>query len=470
MQFKPRLSQVRMRERVVAGDVLLAAPPGLGKTAVVLDAIDTLVFDMLAVRRVLVVAPKIVAEETWPDEIQLWDQFHRLTYRVWTADDFDYVRQETTSYLRPRDPAAFAAKVVGHPAIVHIVSHDNFFAFALALGKSWIFDMLVLDESFNFSNPEARKYIMVRKYIRPVLRRIVLLNGTPMGNHPEQFFGQLLLVDNGQTFGSKVGAFRVQYLEPASQDKRSGRVHSWKYREGMFAAALNAARDWVVSVLEHEWLDLPDMVVREVPVSIPRKAYEQMESEGALQFEDNAEALAINAGVMFGKLSQLAGGIVYDTDGNWHETHRVKLDALREIVEGHGAPLIIWVEYDPDRQRILREFPQAQPVEKIDRLQQRWNAGELDMVVAHPQQLAAGANLQHCPGGGMVWFAPTGNAVHWHQAIKRLWRSGRKELVMNYVITARNTVEQKRLKNLRSRTQMHETALETFAIRRADCG
>lgn len=468
MRYNPRPYQLRMHDEIVEHDRLLATPPGTGKTAAVLHAIDTLIFDALTVGRVLIVAPKIVAEETWPDELALWDQFSRLTYRVWSAADFDYLRTETTNYLRPRDPDAFARRVVSDPSLIHIVSHDNFFAFALALGKSWIYDMLVLDESFNFSNPEARKYIVVRKYIRPALRRIVLLNGTPMANHPEQFFGQLLLVDRGATLGSKVGAYRTEYLEPASMDKRSGRVHSWKFREGMFGRLLQDAQGWVLSVLESEWIELPEMVIREIAVSIPRASYDQMEAEGALQFDDEAEALAINSGVLYGKLAQLAGGIVYDTDGNWHETHRVKLDALREVVEGHGGPLIIWVEYAPDRERILREFPQALPMEKIDRLQQRWNAGELPLIVAHPQQLAAGANLQHCPRGGMVWFSPTGNAVHWHQAIKRIWRSGRKDPVVCYVITARNTVEQKRLKNLHGRTRLHEAALEAFAIRRGN--
>lgn len=470
--YTPRPYQTRMTQAILEDDVLLAARPGLGKTAAALDAIAQGIFDRCEFSRVLVVAPKVVASDTWPNEIRKWAPFARLTYRYWGAEDFGYERQERVvagevvgQKLRPADAAALRDGVLRDPALIHLVSRDNFYNFVLALGKTFPYDLLVLDESGSFSDLESGRY-RAALAVRPLVDRLVELNGTPIGNKLEKLWAQVCLLDGGAALGTDVGRFRMSYMEPNKIDRSRGKVFSWKVREGALAAVIERCRGRIVALREEDWLTLPPMIQNPVFVDIPMGEYRRMARELLLELGGDAQALAVNAGVLYGKLAQLACGIVFDTEKVVHEIHRVKLDALAELDEAHDAPLLIWTRFNPDVARIKRLFPKALEANKVKNLEARWNAGEIRHLIAHPDSLAYGANLQDCPGSAMCWFGITENAEHWNQGIKRLHRSGRTEPVVNYSIVARGTVEEGMIERRMERGALEEDLMAALAFQK----
>lgn len=470
--YTPRPYQTRMHQAILDNDVLLAARPGLGKTAASLAAIDSLVFDRCEISRVLVVAPKIVASDTWPNEIRKWAQFRRLTYRFWAADDFDYARQireiagvTVGAKLRPADAEALRAQVLSDPSVIHLVSRDNFYNLVLALGKTWPYDMLILDESGSFSDLESGRY-RAALAVRPFVQRLVELNGTPIGNKLEKLWAQVCLLDGGKALGPDIGRFRMSYMEPDSVDRRRGKVFSWKVRDGALDAVIERCRGRIIALREEDWLDLPPMIHAPMVVDIPMGEYRRMARELMLELGSDAQALAVNAGVLYGKLAQIACGIVFDTEKEVHEIHRVKLEALAEIDEAHDGPLLIWTTFNPDIARIKKLFPDALEANKVKDLERRWNAGEIRRLIAHPSSLAYGANLQDCPGSAMCWFGITENAEFWNQGIKRLHRSGRLEPVTNYSIVARGTIEEAMIERRIERGAMEEDVMAALAYQR----
>lgn len=470
--YTPRPYQTRMTQAILEDDVLLAARPGLGKTAAALDAILQGVFDRCEFSRVLVVAPKVVASDTWPNEIRKWSPFAHLTHRYWGAEDFGYERQvrivageEVGAKLRPADATKLREAVLADPALIHLVSRDNFYNFVLALGKAFPYDLLVLDESGSFSDLESGRY-RAALAVRPYVRRLVELNGTPIGNKLEKLWAQVCLLDGGAALGPDVGRFRMSYMEPEKLDRRRGKVFSWKVRDGALEAVIERCRGRIVALREEDWLTLPPMIQNPVLVDIPMGEYRRMARELLLELGGDAQALAVNAGVLYGKLAQIACGIVFDTEKAVHEIHQVKLDALAEIDEAHDAPILIWTRFNPDVARIKKLFPKALEANKVKNLEARWNAGEIRHLIAHPDSLAYGVNLQDCQGSAMCWFGITENAEHWNQGIKRLHRSGRTEPVVNYSIVARGTVEEGMIERRMERGALEEDLMAALAFQK----
>lgn len=472
LTYHGRQYQRRMTDTCIADDTLLAAPPGLGKTAAVAEALDALIFDYIAAQRVLVVAPKVVAQDTWPNELRKWANFKRLTFRYWAAEDFGFQVQKTEvagvvtgQKMRPADREALRAAILADDSKIHLVSHDNFFHLAVALGKDhWCYDVLVIDESGGFAVQGSHRYEAAKAAALHVKRRI-LMNGTPVGNRLEKLWGQMCLVDGGKSLGDTLSGFRLRWMKPEKVDRRTRKVHSWMPEEGALDDIIGACRGRLVTMLEKDWLDLPPMVLKEVGVQIPMDQYRKMARELYLELAPDAAALAANAGVLYNKLAQIACGILFDTGAKWHEIHRVKLEALLEVVEEHDGPLLIWTSFAPDMERIKQVLPKAVRADQVKDLERRWNAGEIPYLLAHPKMLAYGANLQDCPGSGMCWFGVTGNAEFWNQGIKRLHRGGRKEPVVNYAIVARGTVEERMLAVRAERAALEEDVMEALAYR-----
>lgn len=443
MQYAGRPYQTLMTERILQCDVLLAAPPGLGKTAAILDALDQLFFDRFEASTAWIVAPKIVATDTWPNEIAKWSDFRRLSYHVWDARELGFYQREDNR-LRVQDPAALRARVREVGAQINLVSKDNFHPLALALGEAGMpCDVLVLDESWAFSDLESKRFLVAQAIRAKLKARLVLANGTPLGNSAEKLWAQMLLVDGGEALGTDLGTFRLRYMEPDKVNRRQGKVYSYRLQPGALDIIIERCRGKLVTLRESDWLSLPPLVTREVGVEIPMEPYRRMERDLLLPLADNLDAVAVNAGVLYNKLAQIACGLVFDEEGGWHELHQAKLEALAEIREGHPGPLLIWTTYQPDVARVKRLFPKATVANKFrGNLEQAWNRGDISELIAHPDSLAAGVNLQEAPDSGMFWFGQSANALHWNQGIKRLHRSGRRDPVMNYVCVARGTVEE----------------------------
>lgn len=464
--YQARPYQDRMTQAILEKNVFLAAPPGLGKTSASLAALDALLG--WGRRKALVVAPKVVACDTWPNEIEKWS--FSPPYRVWKAEDFDFGVSEVIiegvsvgRKLRPRDKDALREEILSDPAPLHIVSRDNFYNFVLALGKAWPYGTLVLDESYSFSDITSGRFRAV-KAVRPYTDRIVLLNGTPVGNGLEKLWAQMLLVDGGAALGRAKGAFLRNYMTPTSTDRDNPlKVYSWGPKLDAVERVVAACRGSLITMLEKDWLNLPPFVVMPVGVEIPMEDYRRMERESLLELGPEAYAVAVNAGVLYNKLSQIACGVCYDTEQDWHEVHRVKIDALLDIAEEHTGPLLIWTSFQPDAERIKKALPGARLAREVKNLEKEWNAGRIQYLIAHPESLSFGANLQDCPGSGMVWFGVTGNHVHWTQGIKRLFRGGRREPVPCYVIYAKGTVEEDKMRSRADRGVVEDAVMEGLA-------
>ena len=458
--MKLRPYQERMRELAVERNTLIAAPPGLGKTAAMLYAIHDQVFDRVAVRRVLWCGPKIVVSDTIPNEIDKWGL--NISYTVWTAEKMGlYVRED--GKLRVRDPEGLKARVLADPAILHLISHDHYYRFVLTLGSDWPFELQILDESWAFSDMDSGRFKACQAVQAHTNVRTVMLNGTPIGNGLPKLWAQMLLIDGGAALGKTLTQFQMRYMEPDKINPREGRVYSWKPKDGSVDAIVEACRGRLLTLRETDWLTLPAFVPVTYYVDIPRAEYNEMERECLLELDGDREALAQNAGILYNKLAQLANGICYDTETDWHEIHRVKIDKLLELREAHPGPLLIWTSFQPDIERICAAIPGARAAVKVKNLERDWNAGKIRTLVAHPLTLAAGANLQDAPGSAMCWFGITSNALHWNQGVKRLHRSGRREPVVCYSIVARGTVEEGMIARRLERGAVEEEIMSRLA-------
>ena len=472
-EYVARPYQKAMSDEILRGNTLLAAPPGLGKTAAVLDALDQLMFDRLEAVSAWIVAPKIVASDTWPNEIRKWATFHRLSYHVWDADELGFEQREEDQKLRVADPARLRARVRDVGARINLVSKDNFYALTLALdAASFRCDVLILDESWAFSDKDAKRFLAVlaiKAHVKP--KRIVLLNGTPLGNAAEKLWAQMLLVDEGRALGTSITDFRLRWMEPDKVNPKQGKVFSWKLAEGALPVIIERSRGSIMTLREADWLELPPLVTQSLPVDIPMGSYRQMARDLLLPVARDLDAIAVNAGVLYNKLAQIANGIVFDENGDWHELHQAKLDVLADTRAGHPGPLLIWTAYQPDIARIKKLFPKAVVASKFKgNLEAAWNSGAISELIAHPASLAAGANLQDAPESGMFWFGATENALHWNQGLKRLHRSGRKDPVMNYVCWARGTVEEHRMMVRDGRIDLEASLIDALAITMEDLG
>lgn len=486
--FRPQPYQVACRDEILAKPAyVLGMDMSLGKTATVLWALDDLVCDSLQVARVLVVGPKRVVQETWPNELEKWDVARHLAYRVWTAEDFGYRVEETVAVaadaalgvegvvnktMRPADQKALRAKVLADRSPVHLVSRDHLYWLTVALGKAWPYEMLVIDESTGFADTASRRFKAVKTIRRhaPQLQRLVLMTGTLIPEDDlEQLYTQMLLVDGGARLGRTKEAFRAAYMTP---DKRSrDRVFSWKARPGAREQVAEAIRDVATVVRAEDWRDdLPAQipVVRRVRLSpAGRRAYEAMERDLLLPLAGDAQALAINQGVLFGKLHQLANGTVFDQEGVAHDVHTDKLEALLEIHEEHPAPLLIFYSHVPDRDRILRRVPGAVDVAKVRHLEADWNAGKIRRLVAHPASIGHGLNLQYCPGADVVWFGLTPSNDLFAQANKRLPRPGRSAPVRNIILLSEGTIDEDLLGMVTVKGVGQGVVLNALALRAA---
>ena len=404
---------------------------GLGKTSITLTAVADLLFDSFEVHKVLVIAPLRVARDTWSAELQKWDQLHHLTYSVAVGSEAER-------------KAALTKK-----ADIYIINRENIQWLVEESGLPFDFDMAVIDELSSFKNNQSKRFKAFMK-VRPKLKRIVGLTGTPASNGLMDLFAEFKLLDMGERLGRFIGQYRNVYFQP---DKRNGMViYSYKPLPDAEQRIYDKISDITISMKATDHLTMPEIVSSEYTVQLSdkeREKYDRLKKDLVLSTEDN-EVTAANAASLSNKLSQMANGAVYSNDESVIEIHDRKLDALEDIIESmNGKPLLVAYWFKHDLERIKKRFDVREI--KSSRDISDWNSGKIPVALIHPASAGHGLNLQN-GGAALVWFGLTWSLELYQQTNARLWRQGQTaDTVVIQHIIAKGTIDEQIMKALKAK-------------------
>lgn len=418
---------------------------GTGKTITSLTAVNDLLYDLMEPGPCLVIAPKMVALSTWSKEAEKWPHLSHLRVIALSGT----AQQRRTALATPAD-----VYVIGRDLVCWLVEE---------VGNKWPFKIVILDELTSFKNPQAKRWKALRR-VRGRINRVIGLTGTPRPNSVQDLWAQLYLLDQGERLGRTLTAFRQRYLLP---DKRNGNiVYSYVPREGAEKEIYERIGDICYSLRKEDVLSLPGQVYENVELTPPPallKKYKQFEREKVLECLDgNGDIIAGTEAALLGKLTQFAGGSIYDMDGQAHHIHDVKLDALEELVEQAGGdPILVLYGYKHEAERIKTRIPcrTLETSADID----AWNRKEIPVALAHPASVAFGVNLQE--GGHLtVWYTPTFSLELWEQANQRMNRPGQKHVCIVYTLVMKGTVDEKILAALERKESGQRGAIEALKL------
>lgn len=418
---------------------------GLGKTSIALTAIADLLFDSFEVHRVLVIAPVRVAKFSWPDELEKWDHLSHLTYAVAVGTP-----KQRMDALR-------------EGADITIINRENVQWLVEKSGYEWDFDMVVCDEISSFKNHQSKRFRALMK-VRPKVRRIVGLTGTPSSNGLMDLFAEFKLLDMGERLGKFITHYRTRYFQP---DKTNGQiVYSYKPLPGAEDAIYKKISDITISMRAEDHLSMPELIRTEYPVSMDEEEtghYDEMKKTLVLQMPED-EVTAANAAVLVSKLSQLSNGAIYSDDEAVVSIHERKLDALEDIIEAaNGKPILVAYWFRHDRKRIeerLRKLKMPFAGLDSDDGIRRWNKGELPVGLIHPMSAGHGLNLQ-AGGSTIIWFGLTWSLELYEQTVARLWRQGQTAgtVVVMHLVT-KGTIDERILKVLERKGNTQDALIE----------
>ena len=384
---------------------------GLGKTVITLTALWLLLFDYFEVRRILVIAPKRVAETTWPAEIKKWEHLYGMTFAVAMGT----AEQRKEALLSGAD--------------VTIIGRDN---------VSWM------------------------TKVRPMAKRVVGLTGTP-GNLMD-LWAEIGILDMGQRLGRYIGGYRDRFFLP---DKRNREIiFSYKPREGAEEKIYELISDISISMKAVDYLDMPECISNRVSVSMSESEqglYDRMADEMILEYGEGQDIDAVNAAALSNKLQQMANGAVYDESGNVRNIHDRKLDALEDLIESaNGKPLLVAYWFKHDRERILKRFPARDINTKKDI--EDWNEGKIPVALIHPASAGHGLNLQE-GGSTIVWFSLTWSLELYQQLNARLYRQGQKHTVIIEHLVTEGTVDEDILRAIEKKDTTQNAMIEAVKAR-----
>ena len=395
---------------------------------ITLTAINDLLFDSFEIRRVLVIAPLRVAKITWGAEIGKWDHLSSLKYSaaVGTAEERLVALQKQ--------------------ADITIINRENVQWLVEESGVPFDFDMVVIDELSSFKNHGTKRFKSLMK-VRPKIKRIVGLTGTPSSNGLMDLWAEFRLLDMGERLGRFIGQYRNVYFLP---DKQNGQViFSYKPLPGAERSIYGKISDIAISMKSTDHLKMPELISAEYKAELSekeREKYEKLKSELVLNL-DGGEVTAANAAALSNKLCQMANGAIYNDSGEVIEIHGQKLDVLEDIIEAaNGKPVLVAYWFRHDYERICSRLKKLHiPFSKLDTDEsiRRWNSGQIPVALIHPASAGHGLNLQS-GGNTLVWFGLTWSLELYQQTVARLWRQGQtsETVVVQHIITSGTIDEQ----------------------------
>jgi SNF2 family DNA or RNA helicase len=418
---------------------------GLGKTVTTLTAIRDLMYDSFEIKHVLVVAPLRVARDTWPYELRKWDHLKELTCSVVVGT------------------VAERRRALQQEADIYIVNRENLAW--LYQNSRLVFDMVVLDELSSFKNAQSKRF-KAMKAMRPKVKRIVGLTGTPSGNGLMDLWAEFRLLDMGERLGRYISQYRNLYFQP---DKRNGMVvFSYKPLPGAEEVIYHQISDITVSMKASDYLKMPELVsvAKEVKLSeMEKKRYDELKQSLVLELP-GGEVTAANAASLTLKLSQMANGAIYTDNKDVVAIHDRKLDALEDLVESaNGKPVLVayWFKHDKDR---IRERMEARELKEPQDFAD-WNAGKIPVALIHPASAGHGLNLQQ-GGSILIWFGLTWSLELYQQTNARLWRQGQadKTVIIQHIV-AKDTIDERILNVLKHKDGTQAALIEAV---KADLG
>ena len=410
-----------------------------------LTAVDRILFDYLEDGPVLVIAPKRVAENTWSKETDKWEHLRHLRISKVMGTE----KQRKEALLTDAD--------------VYVINRENVVWLVDFCGSRWPFPVVIIDELSSFKSAQAKRWKALRR-VRGRIRRLIGLTGTPRPNGLEDLWPEVYLLDQGERLGRTLGAFRARYLTP---EKMNGHiVYSYRPKEGAEAEVYDRIGDLCMSIRKEDVLQLPGQIYEDVELTAPPavlKKYKQFERDKVMEcLDEHGEIVAASASVLTNKLLQFANGAIYDTDGQVHHLHDVKLDALEELLEEAGGdPVLVLYSYKHDAARIRERIAcrDLDTSEDID----AWNRGEIPVALAHPASIGHGLNLQ-TGGHIIVWFGLSWSLELYQQANERLNRPGQKHVCRIYHLILKGTHDERVLTSLKNKDIGQAAAIEALRL------
>ena len=452
MRFIPHPYQQYAIQRIIDDPCIgLFQEMGMGKTVITLTAINELMYNRWDVRKVLVVARKKVAEATWISEAAKWDHLDHL--RIIPA----------LGTAKKRIQALYT------PGDIYVINRENVPWLVDHLRNSWDFDMVVLDESSSFKNPSSKRFKALRM-VRDRIDRMVLLTGTPSPNGMEDLWAQVWLLDKGQRLGRTITAYREAYFK---EDRAypGQQYRTYTLLAGAADRIKAAISDICVSMKAEDYLTLPDYIEDVIPVELDAKAlkaYRELEREMLLEVDDQT-VTAGSAAVLNGKLLQLCSGAVYDTEGAAVGIHDCKIEAFLELVEQlHGEHALVFYWFQHERDRLVKALEGSGLRVRVYQGAQEekdWNAGQIDILLAHPASCGYGLNLQD-GGHHAVWFGYPNWALEiYQQANKRLHRQGQQYPVISHHLVVKGGMDEVVVSALHDKGDTQEALMEALKAR-----
>lgn len=451
MEFNPHAYQQHCIDKIIdIKKIGLFLDMGLGKTVTTLTAVRELKYNRFQVRKVLVIAPKKVAEGTWTKEKDKWE--HTKLLRI------SPVLGSLTKRIR----------ALNTPADIYITNRENVVWLVDYYRNSWPFDMVVVDESSSFKSHTAKRFKALAS-VGGHIDRLVELTGTPSPNGLNDLWAQVFLLDGGERLGKKYTQFRERYFDPG--DRGNNVIYNYRVKPGSEGSILDKISDICISMKAEDYLQLPDVTYHEIPVELDAKsakAYQELEREMVLELPEEDDISVTSAAALSNKLLQLANGAVYDEDRNVHEIHNCKLEAFMELVESlQGKPALVFYNYQHDRDRLLSALSKTglrvrelkTPKDEDD-----WNRRTVDILLAHPASAAYGLNLQD-GGNHVIWFGLTWNYELYTQANKRLHRQGQTEKVIIHHLIGTGTRDEDVMQALSKKDNVQNWVMQSLKAR-----
>lgn len=445
MQYNPHEYQTYATNFILEHPVAaVLLEMGLGKSVITLTAIYELMLNRFEVQKVLVIAPLRVARDTWPAEIEKWEHLEGLTYSVAIGTE-----AERLAALK-------------RPSHLYLINRENVDWLITKSGIPFDFDMVVIDELSSFKSHSAKRFKSLLK-VRPTVKRMVGLTGTPSSNGLMDLWAEFRVLDMGQRLGRYITHYRNNFFVP---DKRNQQmIFSYKPRPGAEDAIYRLISDITISMKSADFLKMPECIINEVPVFLSEKewsVYQALKEDMVVDLKDE-EIDAVNAAALSGKLLQMANGAVYNEEKEVIHIHDRKLDALEDLIEGaNGKPVLVAYWYNHDLQRIKQRFS----VREIKTSQdiKDWNNGDIPVAVIHPASAGHGLNIQF-GGSTIIWFGLTWSLELYQQTNARLWRQGQQSTVVIHHIIAKDTIDEDVMKALRKKEKIQSALIDSVKTR-----
>lgn len=413
---------------------------GLGKSVITLTAIFDLCLDSFLIRKVLVIAPLRVARDTWPAEIEKWDHLKGLTYSVAVGTE----TERKSALMKTAD--------------IYLINRENVDWLVNKSGLPFDYNMIVIDELSSFKAYGSKRFKSLRK-VRPTVKRIVGLTGTPSSNGLMDLWAEIGILDMGERLGRFISHFRSSFFTP---DKRNQQIiFSYKPLPGAEEEIYRLISDITISMKSTDFLKMPECIINEVQAHLSdkeKKCYDTMKRDLVLSLEGQ-EIDAGSAASLSNKLLQMANGAVYADDGSVVHIHDHKLDALEDLIEAaNGKPVLIAYWYKHDLERIQERFSAT----KLDTAEsiKAWNKGEIPIAIIHPASAGHGLNLQS-GGSTLIWFGLTWSLELYQQTNARLWRQGQtSDMVVIHHLIAQDTIDERVMKALKKKDNTQSALID----------